>query len=88
MAAPGVEEARLTITAPFCAAVEETVGDWVGLTPPPPLFPPPHPIVKAFDSRIAVSIVAAAHIAELRFLESENLPALAYLTTRESLRQT
>src|SRR6266404_250584 len=67
MAAPAVAEARLTITAPFCAAVVETVGACVVLPPPPPpLFPPPHPIIKAFDSRIAVSIVAAAHIAKLR----------------------
>jgi hypothetical protein len=67
MAAPGVAEARLTITAPFCAAVVETVGDWVGPAPPPLLFPPPHPIIKAFDSRIAVSIIAAADIARLAF---------------------
>ena len=67
MAALGVAEARLTIMAPFCAAVVEIVGAWVGLTPPPPPFPPPHPIIKAFNSRIAVSIVAAADIARPAF---------------------
>src|ERR1700687_5217038 len=68
MAAPGVAEARLTMTAPFCAAVVETVGDEVGLTPPPPpAFPPPHPHIKAFASRIAASIVALAHIVFLLF---------------------
>jgi hypothetical protein len=53
--------------APFCAVVVEIVGGRVGLTPPPPLFPPPHPIIKAYDSRIAVSIVAAADITRLAF---------------------
>jgi hypothetical protein len=57
--------------------VVETVGDWVVLTPPLPLLPPPHPIIQAFDSRIAVSIIAAAGIAKLRFLKRVNEPIRA-----------
>jgi hypothetical protein len=45
----------------------ETVGACVVLPPPPPLFPPPHPIIKAFDSKIVVNIVAPAHMAKLAF---------------------
>jgi len=82
MAAPEVADARLTITAPFCAAEVEMVGGGVGLTPPPP-FPPPHPPIEAFDNRIAVSIVASAHIAKLRFRErvKERIRAGPYLTS-------
>jgi hypothetical protein len=40
----------------------------VVLAPPPLLlFPPPHPIIKTLDSRIAISIVAAADIVRLAF---------------------
>src|SRR5260370_26300015 len=82
MAAPEVAEARLIITAPFCAAELEIVGGGGGLTPPPP-FPPPHPPIEAFDNRIAVSIVASAHIAKLRFREGvkERIRAGPYLAS-------
>jgi len=65
--------------------VVETVGAWVVLTPPPPpLFPPPHPIIKAFDSRIAVSIVAAADIVRFAFLKRvKELTALALFNYRQ-----
>src|SRR5260370_36802422 len=82
MAASEVAEARLIITAPFCAAELEMVGGGVGLTPPPP-FPPPHPPIEAVDNRIAVSIVASAHIAKLRFRErvKERIRAGPYLAS-------
>src|ERR1700687_5767686 len=82
MDAPGLAEARLTITAPFSAAVVETVGDEVGLTPPPPPFPPPHPHIKALDNRIAFRIVAFTDIATLRFRERVKEPIRAPYLTR------
>src|SRR5260370_4287632 len=82
MAAQEGAEARLTITATFCAAEVEMVGGGVGFTPPPP-FPPPHPPIEAFANRIAVSIVASAHIAKLRFRErvKERIRAGPYLAS-------
>src|ERR1035438_9121402 len=62
MAAPGVAEARLTMTAPLCAAVVAMAGATaVGIGPglePPPL----HPHNKALERRIAPSIDPPARI--------------------------
>lgn len=74
MEAPEVAEARLTITAPFCAAEVVMTGAWVGvvvwppLPPLPPVLalpPPPHPHNKAPDKTIAASIATPVLIASL-----------------------
>ena len=86
MTAPGVAEARLTITAPFCAVVVETVGAEVIFAPPPLLFPPlppPHPRITALDKKIAASITAFVRISALA-----RHSAVPYLTARELQRQT
>jgi hypothetical protein len=64
MEAPEVVEARLTITAPFCAGVVEIIGAAVEFAPVPPPFParppllsppPPNPQIKAVENRITVN---------------------------------
>jgi hypothetical protein len=69
MVAAGVVVARLTTTAPFCAAVVEIVGAvagvWVVVVTVPVLLPPPHPHNKIPEKTIAVSIAAPARIPRL-----------------------
>src|ERR1700730_2809098 len=61
MVAPEVVVARLTITAPFCAAEVEMVGAaalvCVGVELAP--LPPPHPHIKVPDKTIAASIAVS-----------------------------
>src|SRR5579864_1996373 len=64
MTAPGVVDARVMISAPFCAAAVEMVSAEVIFPPPPlpfpplpfPPLPPPHPRSAALDKKIAASI--------------------------------
>src|SRR5579864_7998582 len=65
MTAPGVVDARVMISAPFCAAAVEMVGAEVMFAPPPlpfPPLPPPHPRSAALDKKIAASIATFSRI--------------------------
>jgi hypothetical protein len=81
MVAPVVVEARLAITALFCAAAVVTTGAAAGVEPPPPPPPPfppppplpPHPISKAFNKKIAVSVAVLGYITKLQSSESQKL---------------
>src|SRR5213080_1847570 len=55
MVAPDVVEARLTTTAPFCAALLVMLGAAAGFPPPPPRFvpAPPHPCSNALNIKTA-----------------------------------
>src|SRR6266567_7820365 len=72
MVAPDVVEARLTTTAPFCAALLVMLGAAVGFPPPPPpLFvpAPPHPCSNALNIKTA----AIAQLACIILLFSNTL---------------
>ncbi len=73
MAVPEVADAKLTITAPFCAVVVEMVGVAVVFSPPP-LFPAPRAHIKALDKRMTVSIVIAVRMVKLLFREGVKEP--------------
>ena len=62
MVAPEVVVARLTMTAPFCAAEVDMVGAaaLLCIEPELALLPPPHPHIKAPDKTIAASIAVSA----------------------------
>src|SRR5580658_9859548 len=84
MVAPAAVVARLTTTAPFCAAAVEMAGAAACVCvkggDEPTLLPPPHPHNKTPAKIIAVSITAPARIPRLhhrRISARHTLPQLS-----------